>query len=370
MNVKCPGCGVVIQTEYPEKIGYINKDVLEKRKDNFLCERCYRLKHYNEVKNEEISIDFDKVFEKITNEKCLIVNIIDTFDLLGSVIPDINKKFPKAKILVIANKYDLFMRSNRPTKLRTYLKSYLKDKNVNYCDLIVTSSIEEDAGKPIYDAIKKHYNNMPVYFIGMTNVGKSTLINNISKSQESFLNLTTSNQVGTTIDVSKFVLKDLLIGDTPGYYNNKQFTHYLDKKSLNLVMPKKFVKPRVYQLYKNDTIFVSGIFSLTYLDNNINNINTNNEKMGISFYVANTLMLYRTKNDPIEYYEKHKDDYLSVPNKTERERLGKLITTELDMKANEEIVISGVGFVNFTKACKVCITIYESIEIEIRKSMI
>lgn len=369
MNVKCPGCGVIIQTDHPDKIGYINKDVLEKRKDNFLCERCYRLKHYNEVKNEEVSIDFDNVFKHISNEKCLIVNIIDAFDLLGSVIPDINKKFPKAKVLIIANKYDLFMRSNRPTKLRTYLKSYLKEKNINYCDLIVTSSIEEDAGKPIYDAIKKYYNNLPVYFVGMTNVGKSTLINNISKAKDTFLNLTTSNQVGTTIDVSKFVLKDLIIGDTPGYYNNKQLTHYLDKKSLNLVMPKKFVKPRVYQLYKNDTIFVSGIFSLTYLDS-VNKLEQNNDKIGISFYVANTLMLYRTKNDPIEYLDKHKDDYLSVPNKKERDRLGKLKTYELDIKANEEVVISGVGFINFTKPCKVRITIYENIDVEIRKAMI
>ena len=363
MNIKCPGCGVLIQTDDSNRVGYIRKEVFEKRKDDFLCERCYRLKHYNEVKvlENNIDIDFDKVFKQISNEKCLIVNIIDTFDLLGSVITDINKKFPKAKVLIVGNKYDLFMRSNRPTKIRSYLKKYLLDKNIDYCDVVVTSSIEDDAGKPIYDYIKKYYNNLPVYFVGMTNVGKSTLINNISKARDNCLNLTTSNQVGTTIDLSKFLLKDLLIGDTPGYYNDKQLTHYLDKKSLNLVMPKKFIKPRVYQLYNNDSIFVSGILSLTYLSE---------EKAGISFYVANTLMLYRTKNNPNEYFEKHKNDFLSVPNDKERNRLGELKSYEFDIKAGEELAISGVGFINFTRDSKISIMTYSNIELEIRKALI
>ena len=172
MNVKCPGCGVIIQTDHPDKIGYINKDVLEKRKDNFLCERCYRLKHYNEVKNEEVAIDFDKVFKHISNEKCLIVNIIDAFDLLGSVIPDINKKFPKAKVLIIANKYDLFMRSNRPTKLRAYLKSYLKEKNINYTfDSMVAGGTDSGELSKVYDGVINMTLSLPCrYFHSHTSV--------------------------------------------------------------------------------------------------------------------------------------------------------------------------------------------------------
>ena len=357
MIKKCPGCGVEIQTIDPEKLGYIREDVLIKRENDFLCERCYKLKHYNEVKNINTNkdlLDVDKVFNEIKNQKCLIVNIIDSFDITGSIIPDINKKFPNAKILIVANKYDLFMRSNRPTKIRNYLRSYLKSKNINCCDVYVTSSIEEKTGNPMYEVIKKYYNNLPIYFVGITNVGKSTLINTISKITDDELNLTTSNQVGTTIDISKFKLNDLIIGDTPGYYNKKQLTYYL-------VMPKKFIKPRVYQLYKNDSIFISGILSITYLDE---------EKMGVSFYVANTLMLYRTKNCVISYYDKHKDDYLTIPNEKERIGLGNIISYEFNINNNEEIAISGVGFINFTKACKVSIRTFECIELEIRKALI
>lgn len=360
MEIKCPGCGVVIQSIDKEKPGYINKEVLEKRKDDFLCERCFKLKHYNEITNEEVEIDFPKIFENIAKKNNLIVEVIDCFDLLGSVITNINKLFPKSDILIIANKYDLFLRSNRPTKIRSYLKNYLKDEGITFCDVVVTSSLEDKASKPIYDIIKKYALGRDIYFVGITNVGKSTLLNTISKISNE-LSLTTSNQVGTTQDITQYKMFDLLLGDTPGYYNKSQATYYLDKKSLNLTIPKKYIKPRIYQLYDNDTIFINGYGYITY---------KGEEKCGIGFYVANTLMLYRTKNNPDEYYERHQNDLLIVPNKKEKERLGKLITKVIHIDSGEELAISGVGFITFSHKCNILITIYEKIEIKKRIKLI
>ena len=368
IDKKCPGCGVEIQTLYEDKAGYIKEEVLKQRGDNFLCERCYRLKHYNEINKKDISIDFDKVFGEISKEKNLIVNVIDAFDLLGSTIKDINNMFPKSKVLVIANKYDLFMRSNRPTKLRRYLKEYLSFNNIDYCDVIVTSSLTNDSAFPIYNALCEHAKinnkkNLNVYFVGITNVGKSTLLNTLSSLTKNPLSLTTSNQVGTTQDITRYKLGDLNVGDTPGYYNKGQATYYLDKKSLNNVIPKKFIKPRVYQLYNNDTIFINGFGYFTY-------ISESDDKLGVTIYVANTLMLYRTKNDPREYYQKHKDDLLLVPNKKEREKLGEMYEREIDVNAKEELVLSGVGFISFNKKAKIIINTLDNIDIEIRNAMI
>lgn len=360
--IKCPGCGAIIQTNNPNEAGYIKEEVLNKRLDSFLCMRCFKLKHYNEVKTvkEELT-DINNIFKKIANEENLIVNIVDSFDLLGSVIPNINELFPKSKILIVCNKYDLFMRSNRPTKLRTYLKNYFKNKNIKFCDLIVTSSLDEKSGKPIYEAIKQNYNNKNVYFVGMCNVGKSTLLNTISKYSLDNLRLTTSIQVGTTLDVNAFKLNEINFFDTPGYYNQKQATYYLNKKSLNLTMPKKYIKPRIYQLYKNDTIFINGYGYLTYMGD---------VKCGIAFYVANTLMLYRTKNDPIYYYNKHINDFLTIPNEQERKDLGKLITYEINVLKTEELCISGIGFLSFSENAFLKLSLYEKIDVEKRNKLI
>ena len=59
MKIKCIGCGATIQTENVNKKGYIDKKVLENRKDQFYCKRCFDLKHYNKdskiLKNEIIT---------------------------------------------------------------------------------------------------------------------------------------------------------------------------------------------------------------------------------------------------------------------------------------------------------------------------
>ena len=57
MNVRCIGCGAEIQTDNINKKGYIDKKVLENRKDSFYCKRCFDLKHYNKSNPVETSLD-------------------------------------------------------------------------------------------------------------------------------------------------------------------------------------------------------------------------------------------------------------------------------------------------------------------------
>ena len=42
-EVVCIGCGVHVQTEHPEELGYAPKSALEK--EATICQRCFRLKH-------------------------------------------------------------------------------------------------------------------------------------------------------------------------------------------------------------------------------------------------------------------------------------------------------------------------------------
>ncbi|EEL0961949.1 ribosome biogenesis GTPase YqeH, partial [Listeria monocytogenes] len=48
-EIRCIGCGAVIQTEDPDKIGYAPKSSLNN--EQVICKRCFRLKHYNEIQD-------------------------------------------------------------------------------------------------------------------------------------------------------------------------------------------------------------------------------------------------------------------------------------------------------------------------------
>lgn len=371
---KCGGCGAIIQFCDPEKQGFINYDVYKKRIEEhkeILCERCFRLKHYNEVK--KITIDEDKFIELVHNNitnNMLICYIVDLFDLDGSLVKNIRELFPHNEILVIGNKYDLFMRSNRPTKLKKYLNDYLDENNISHVGTIIINAKEEYSAKKVYEAIIKiiNSNNLSkeVFFFGMTNSGKTTLLKSIGALFNNIdtNNLVTSKAISTTLDLSRINISDITIIDSPGLVNKNQFTYYLNKKTIDYIMPKDFIKPTVFQLNKMQTIYIEGFARISLLDNI-------NKKTSLIFYNANNIKLHRAKyQDDDEYYLRHLNDLFKIPNKTERKNLGEIKKLIFDIDENEEIAISGLGFVGVNGKCKLEIKTFEKINVAKRKKFI
>ncbi len=52
----------------------------------------------------------------------------------------------------------------------------------------------------------------------------------------------------------------------PGIINDHQMTYYLDKNTLNKVLPKKYIKPKTFQLNEKQTLFISGFAYFNYLE--------------------------------------------------------------------------------------------------------
>src|SRR3954464_7075641 len=109
-QISCVGCGVTIQTEHPEKMGYAPSSALEK--ESIICQRCFRLKHYNEVQDVSLTDDdFLKILNKVGETDSLIVKIVDIFDFNGSWLPGLNRFAGNNDVLLIGNKVDLLPKS-------------------------------------------------------------------------------------------------------------------------------------------------------------------------------------------------------------------------------------------------------------------
>ena len=62
---KCVGCGVTLQNTSPNDLGFVSKD------DFSLCERCFRIKHYNE--NRKVTnIRCNDIIDRITDDDYVI----------------------------------------------------------------------------------------------------------------------------------------------------------------------------------------------------------------------------------------------------------------------------------------------------------
>ena len=365
MKTKCEGCGIKIQTTNPLMPGYIDPDVYMKNPDNFLCQRCYNLKHHNIPSNTKI--DEKKFYEnikKISETDALIVYLVDAFDLEGTFLDNINELFPNQKILMVVNKFDLFLSSTKVMKVKNYILSLLKEKNIKTSSVQVISSKSDKDVMRVFNEILRLRGDSDVYVFGMTNVGKSTFINALTRlTLDKATDITTSNLPSTTLDLIKIpVGGKAYLYDMPGIINPHQMTYYLDKETINKVLPKKFIKPKVFQLNPGQTVFIGGFAMISFISG---------EKASFVANFSNELVIHRTKLiNKDEFYENHKDDILLLPNKGERERLGKMVSHAFSVDGKCDICISGLGFMTIHGMGSVTIETFEQIKVSMRESLI
>lgn len=367
MEEICLGCGAVIQTTDKNKKGYIDPEVYKrKKKEDFYCLRCFTLRNYN--KNIEYDFDSKEYLDNldiIKKDKGLIVHIVDLFDLNGTLLKDINTIFDSKNILIVFNKADLFLNSINFNKVEIYLRTLLKEKGIKYLDIILMSSFKLNDIDNLLEKINEYKNKKNVYFVGMTNVGKSSILNKIIKNMANQDNLiTVSNTMNTTTN-NIYIPYDekTFFVDTPGIINKKHLMYYIDKTTLEAITPKSFIRPRTFQLNPGQTIFVMGFVRIDFILG---------EKSSFVTNFDNNVLVHRTKlENADDFYQDHLDDILKYPNASERERLGELKKMRIDFNLSEkiDIVISGLGFISIYGKGAINIKTFANIEITKRKAM-
>ena len=89
-ELRCIGCGSIIQTEDPNGLGYTPKSALEKGKETgeLYCQRCFRLRHYNEIAPVSLTDDdFLRLLNQIRDANALIVYVVDGFEFNSGLTP-------------------------------------------------------------------------------------------------------------------------------------------------------------------------------------------------------------------------------------------------------------------------------------------
>jgi len=364
-NIVCIGCGAKIQTERKDDIGYAPPSSIEK--ETVICQRCFRLKHYNEVQDVNLTDDdFINILNGIGKSKGLIVKIVDIFDFNGSWLPGLHRYVGNNDVLLIGNKVDLLPKSVNKNKVTHWLKREAKELGLKPIDVLLISAEKGHFIREAMEKIEEYRNGQDVYVVGCTNVGKSTFINRIIRevSGEEHV-ITTSYFPGTTLNMIEIPLDDgNAIFDTPGIINHHQMAHFVDKKELKTITPKKEIKPRVYQLNEEQTLFFGGLARLDYLKGG---------RRSFVCYLSNELNIHRTKLEKADQlYEEHIGDLLQPPGKENVSHLPPLVRHEFSLKEEKmDIVFSGLGWVtvNDPKAV-VAAYVPKGVGVFVRKSLI
>ena len=325
---KCLGCGVTLQNEDSEKLGYTTD--LEKK----ICKRCFKLKNYGKYSRVTLNNeDYLKILNSINNDNLVVY----TTDILNLSINNIDKF---NKVIIVVTKKDILPKSIKDEKIINYIKNNYK----NVIDVILISTIKNYNLDLLYNKLKKYSNNKPIYIVGNTNSGKSTLINKLIDNYSTNNNdkVTTSMYPSTTLDKVEINLGELNIIDTPGLIDNNSIINKLDPSEIKKITPKKEIKPKSCQIKPGKgSLVIDKYIRIDYETTTQN-----------SFVIyANNLLDIRfsslTKEIDADFFK-----------------------TEFNLKANQDIVIPGIGFIKFVNPIKINIYCSEYLKPYSRNNLI
>ena len=338
-ELKCIGCGITIQTEDSKAEGYAPLASLEK--EEVICQRCFKLRNYNVLQPVSLSgDDFLNILNGIGEKDGLVVKIVDIFDFNGSWINGLQRFVGKKDILLIGNKADVLPKSLNPNKLINWMRAEAVKLGLKPVDVLLVSAHKGQGMPEALEMIDKLRKGKDVYVVGCTNVGKSTFINRIIKNVTGIGEvITTSHFPGTTLDLVEIPLDDgKAIYDTPGIINNHQIAHHLDATDLKAITPKKELKPKVFQLNAEQTLYIAGLARFDFIKG---------DRSSFIIHVSNALEIHRTKlSNAANLYEKHLGEMLSPPSGESVGKMPPFVRHEFSIKkAKTDIVISGLGWV-------------------------
>lgn len=363
----CIGCGAVLQDKDETKSGYAPTKTLEKAADeeSVYCKRCFRLRHYNEVQDVELTdADFLNMLHELSQKDALIVNMVDIFDFNGSVISGIQRFAGSNPLVIVGNKVDLLPKSLKQSKMKQWITEQAHLVGLRPKSVYLISALDKEAVSNLMNDLDKERKGKDIYIVGTTNVGKSTLVNQIiaiATDEENVV--TTSYFPGTTLGKIEIPLDDKrVLVDTPGVIQPAQLSYYLSSKDIKKVTPRKEIKPKTYQLNENQTLFLGGLARFDYLSGDGN--------QSFVTYVSNDIYIHRTKTDKAdELYATQKGELLTPP--ADSSQLPELKRYEFSTSGPADIVFSGLGWISVDEPnTKVAAWAPKGVDVLIRKRLI
>ena len=320
MNKICYGCGVKLQTEDKEKLGYIPAS---KAEDAKYCMRCFRMMHYGEKTQTNTPKDVKEIINKINKDVRFVIFLVDFLNINSEVIK-IFKSIKKRKVLIV-NKCELLPKHIKKERLAEYISEYYG----------INDPIRLKGGKQLHGAksVLNYLSDEDIkeaYILGISNSGKSTLINDLANiTGANVAKINVSHTSNTTLDFIRVKLSDdLTLIDSPGFIIDK----YIDTD-----VSSKVITAYSMKMGECETV---GLLDNQYF---------------MKFDAPTSFTLY-TNSVSKKAVKKYFRAAEGLVNKIE-------IT-----KPNTDIVIYGVGFMTVKKPVTITTTIDKK-HIEVRSSM-
>jgi ribosome biogenesis GTPase YqeH len=366
-TMQCSGCGIALQTEQAQQPGYLPAQAL--LREPLICQRCFRIRHYNELATVSLNdSEFTKILGQIAEREALVVYLLDLFDFEGSIISGLRRFVGHNPVLVAVNKIDLLPKNVNRNRVMNWVRRQLKEHGIKAEHIILCSARKNIGFERLLESVSTLRGRRDVYIVGATNVGKSTLINRLIKDHSDLqAELTTSRYPGTTLNTVRIPLADgRSIIDTPGIVHPFRLTEVVEATTLQQIMPETTLKPMVYQLDEQQTLFFGALARFDFVKG---------AHQSFTCFIAPGVHIHRTKLERAdELYAEHKGQLLAPPSSEQLVKLPPWTRHSLRIPKGValDVVISGLGWIQVNSEAGALLEVYapKGIRVVLREAMI
>jgi ribosome biogenesis GTPase YqeH len=363
----CPGCGATLQSIDKNAPGFVPEGA--KLDEQVRCRRCFRISHYNEASSVTIDDDdFLRLLNTIGETQSLVVLMVDILDFEGSLISSLHRFVGSNSVILVVNKLDLLPKVSNWNRIVHWVKKQAKEHGLKVQEVVCISARRNLGVDRLLETIEEYRAGRDVYVVGATNVGKTSMINRLIRDYSDLdRELTVSFYPGTTLDRIEIPLDDgSSIMDMPGIVYKHRLSELAPKASLKALLPEKPLKPAVYQLKAEQTLFFGSFARFDFVAG---------ADQSFTLFTSTAIKIHRTKLvNADEMYAKHRGVLLAPPSIEQLDEMPAWTKHDLQIPKDGQfdISISGLGWikVNSNVGARVVVHAPRGVKVTVRESLI
>jgi ribosome biogenesis GTPase YqeH len=356
--MKCKGCGAELQHEDEMLPGYIPEEVFEKRTlagEEVLCQRCFRARHYGKL----MPVRFEDFWSQLINvikEVDVVVWILDITDFEGSYDPKISEMLSSVKKIFVINKIDLLPKAVTVQEIEGWVRRQINEEPL---DLILTSATRRYGLRRLEEKILQFRR---VLFVGVTNVGKSSLFKALTGKDVSITPFP-----GTTLGLIRAKVSNTVLLDSPGMTTGHRLIDLLSPESQKKLTPTDHLSRFTFKPDRDSVIFLGGVCRL--------DIEFDSELRPIfQIFASEAVKFHQTNKVKADTLWRRQYGKLLVPPFDPRELPMESLNFQekrIELNVSEELAIAGLGWVSVRRGpFETCLKTIDGIYVRKREALI
>ena len=373
ISKKCTGCGIELQFEDEKKEGYVpeEKFIME---GELLCQRCFKIKNYgkNSVNNFK-SEDYSKEVLNSVKKSDIILPIFDIIDFEGSFTEEILDYLRDYRSIVLVNKTDLLPGFVHPAEIADWIKDRFAEEDIVPENIAFISAKNKYGINGVIRKIKSVFpsGKVKAVVLGVSNVGKSSVINLLLGKNK----ITTSKYSGTTLKSINNKIPDtnITITDTPGLIpKEKRLSDMISVETGLKLVPAGEISRKTFKLGDGQIFMFDAFCRFKVKENEIEDKieGENIYKPMFSAYSSKNVKFHVAKEERVE--DLLQGDFFEILKGEEKKKYfeNKFVTFETTVEENEDLVISGLGWINVKRGpLTIELTVPEGVKVIVRPSI-